>query len=144
MTLDMDQGIFVKRNIKCGDLIVSERPLRVIAPTWFGRDTTDGQYTSNQVRQVMMFEYEKVLEIAVKRMPEKERVLSMALHNSHIADGTSPLLGIIRTNALGVSEIDAWMKHPEWTGDILPSALLLEEAMVAEGLDFVRASFSPF
>jgi len=42
-----------------------------------------------------MFEYEKVLEIAVRRMPEKERALFMALHNGHIADGTGPLLGII-------------------------------------------------
>ena len=30
---------------------------------------------------------------------------------------------------------NAWIKQPEWTDDILPSALLLEADIVAEGLD---------
>ena len=103
-TPDMGQGVFAKRNIKRGDLIFSERPL-LIAPTWLGGEETSDQYHGNQFRQVMMFEFEKVLEVAVKRMPEKERALFMALHNSHTADGTGPLLGIMRTNAFGVSDI---------------------------------------
>jgi len=116
MTPDMGQGVFAKRNIKRGDLIFSERPL-LIVPTWFGRDATDGQYTSNQAQQVMMFEFEKVLEIAVKRMPEKERALFLALHNSHTADGTGPLLGIIRTNAFGVNDKDLRCCLLPWLSD---------------------------
>jgi len=34
-----------------------------------------------------------------------------------------------------ISRHNAWMDQPEWTDNILPSALLLEEAMIAEGLD---------
>ena len=103
-TPDMGQGIFAKCNIKRGDLIFSERPL-LIAPSWLGRDGTSDKYTLNQVQQVMMFEFEKVLEVAVQRMSEKERALFMALHNSHTADGTGPLLGIMRTNAFGVGNL---------------------------------------
>ena len=103
MTPDMGQGVFAKRSIKRGDLIFSERPL-LIAPTWFGSGETD-RYSANQVQQVMMLEFEKVLEVAVQRMPEKERALFMALYNSHTADGTGPLLGIMRTNSFGVSKI---------------------------------------
>ena len=104
MTPDMGQGVFAKRNIKRGDLVFSERPL-LIAPTWLGRAEDGNKYTTIQNHQVMMFEFEKVLEVAVQRMPEKERALFMALYNSHTADGTGPLLGITRTNAFGISAI---------------------------------------
>ena len=103
-TPDMGQGIFAKRNIKRGDLIFSERPL-LIAPSWLGREETGDKYTLNQARQVMMFEFEKVLDIAVQRMSEKERACFMALHNSHTADGSGPLLGIMRTNSFIVSKL---------------------------------------
>ncbi len=103
-TTDMGQGIFAKHDINRGELIFSERPL-LIAPCWLGREALDNKYTLSQVRQVMMFECEKFLEVAIQRMDEKDRALYMALHNSHTTDGTGPLMGIMRTNAFAVSEL---------------------------------------
>ena len=102
MTPDMGQGVFAKRYIKCGELIFSERPL-LMAPNWLGGDSRMlelyRQYTPDQARQVLMFEFEKVLDIAVQRMGEKEKAAFMSLCNSHTADGSGDLFGIMRTNS---------------------------------------------
>src|SRR6266545_8155315 len=103
-TPDIGQGVFAKHNIKRGELILSERPL-LIAPSWLGREDVFDKYAANQARQVMMHEFEKVMEVAFQRMQEKDRALYMALYNSHTTDGTGPLLGIMRTNCFGVSAL---------------------------------------
>ena len=110
-TPDMGQGVFAKRNIKCGELIFSERPL-LVAPTWLGGGTRTGdvarkfaKYTPDQVRQVLIFEFEKVLDTAVQRMGEKGKASFMSLFNSHTADGSGPLFGIMRTNSFGCNEL---------------------------------------
>ena len=105
-TPDMGQGVFAKHHIKRGELIFSERPL-LIAPAWLGKDSEDNlnRYALAQARQVIMYEFEKVLDVAVQRMQEEDRALYMALHNSHTTDGTGPLLGIMRTNCFGVSKL---------------------------------------
>jgi len=99
----MGQGVFAKHYIKRGELVFSERPL-LVAPSWLaGVNTT--KFTLAQSRQIMMFEQEKILEAGVQHMSETDKALYMALCNSHTADGTGPLLGIIRTNAFSVGEL---------------------------------------
>jgi len=103
-TEKMGQGVFAKRIIKRGDIIFSERPL-LISPNWLAKADINKTYTLEQSRQVMMFEYEKVLEVAVQRMSEDDKALYMALYNSHTTDGTGPLMGVMRTNGFGASEL---------------------------------------
>jgi len=102
-TPDMGQGVFAKHNIKRGELIFSERPL-LVAPNWTSAKAKE-HYSWYQAQQVQMFEFEKLLSFAVQRMREKERALYMALHNAHTADGTGPLLGIMRTNAFELCDL---------------------------------------
>ena len=50
------------------------------------------KHTFEQSQQIMMFEYEKVLEVAVQTMSENDKALYMGLCNIHTTDGTGPLI----------------------------------------------------
>ena len=103
-TSDMGLGVFAKYNINRGEIIFSERPL-LLGPSWLASVNLHDRYTPAQARQIMMFENEKVLEVAVQHMNENNKALYMALHNSHTNDGSGPLLGIKRTNGFGTSKL---------------------------------------
>ena len=105
-TPDMGQGVFAKNNIKRGEIIFSERPL-LVAPNWvMAKDPKIDLFTTEQRQKILRFEEEKSLEFAVQqRMNENNKALYMALHNSHTADGSGPLLGIMRTNGFGVRRL---------------------------------------
>ncbi len=103
-TPDMGEGVFAKRNIKRGDLILAERPLLVSPRAIYSlpQGSTPDHYTPQQYQQVMMFEYESLLEKTTGRMSSENQADFRALHNAHTGDGSGPLLGIIRTNGYGI------------------------------------------
>jgi hypothetical protein len=104
-TTHMGFGVFAKHDIKRGDLIFSERPLLVSPMGLRSLSEIPSHYTSAQVKQVVMFENEQLLETAVGRMTEQNRAKYKSLHNSHQGDGSGPLLGIMRTNGYGVEAL---------------------------------------
>ena len=103
-TPDMGEGVFAKRNIKRGDLILAERPLLVSPRAIYSlpQGSTPDHYTPQQYQQVMMFEYESLLEKTTGRMSSENQADFRALHNAHTGDRSGPLLGIIRTNGYGI------------------------------------------
>lgn len=105
-TPDMGVGLFAKRNIKRGDLIVAERPL-LVAPhaMKLSSSVVLDHYTEHQIRQIMMREFETVLESTVARLSNEQQADFKALQNSHTGDGSGPLLGITRTNRYGISNL---------------------------------------
>jgi len=52
-----------------------------------------------------MFEYEKVLEVAVQRMSEDDKALYMGLYNSHIIQLTG--LGLYSA----ICNLGSWLNH---------------------------------
>ncbi|KAL0952330.1 hypothetical protein HGRIS_006610 [Hohenbuehelia grisea] len=96
-------GVFATRAIRLGELIVSERPL-IISPA--GMDlATDcpDDFTDEQVKQASLAQREKMMEVLVHtRMHPERREAYLALCNSHLHDGSGPLMGIMRTNGFGV------------------------------------------
>ncbi|KAF5376403.1 hypothetical protein D9615_008618 [Tricholomella constricta] len=100
-------GMFATRNIKMGDLIVSERPLLVspsALPPLIPNFPKGFKPTFLQFTQGRMAEYEKTLEICLGRMLPENRAAFLALHNSHTEDGSGPIFGRIRTNGIGIIE----------------------------------------
>ncbi|KAF8963503.1 hypothetical protein BDZ97DRAFT_1758577 [Flammula alnicola] len=63
------------------------------------------RYTLEQFKQIQLDEAEKRLEMAVSRMSEERRDAYKSLWNAHTADGSGPLLGVMRTNGYGVSHL---------------------------------------
>ncbi len=104
-TTDSGFGVFAKHDIKRGDLIFSERPLLVSPASLRSFSEIPSHYTATQVRQVVMFENEQILETAVGRMTEQNRANYKSLCNSHQGDGSGPLLGIMRTNGYGLESL---------------------------------------
>jgi SET domain len=95
-------GVVATRNLKMGDLIMSERPLFVTchaasAPVAVPDDTPMGQRI-----QAIITEWEKMLEGAFNRMSEENKAAFKALANGHTEDGSGPILGVIRTNGFGI------------------------------------------
>ncbi|KAJ7221357.1 hypothetical protein GGX14DRAFT_388537 [Mycena pura] len=91
-------GLFSTRALKQGDHILSERPLLVTVrcvPVSYPPSFTRDQYYQHTLN-----EFEKCLEIPVKRMRPEDREAFMALENSHKEDGSGPIVGIVRTNGL--------------------------------------------
>jgi hypothetical protein len=91
------------RNLKMGDLILSERPLFVTCraaaiPVHAAPDTP-----LEQVIQASLAQWETYLQCALRRMPPENQAAFMALANSHTEDGSGPLLGVVRTNGFGIT-----------------------------------------
>ncbi|KAF5376449.1 hypothetical protein D9615_008610 [Tricholomella constricta] len=100
-------GMFATRNIKMGDLIVSERPLLVspiAVPPLPLNLPISFEPTLLQIMQARMVEHEKRLENCLGRMLPENRAAFLALHNSHTEDGSGPIFGRIRTNGIGIIE----------------------------------------
>ncbi|KAF7365517.1 ER lumen protein-retaining receptor [Mycena venus] len=93
-------GLFSTRALKMGELILSERPLLITA-----RGVPTGLipgYTREMFLQHSLAELEKCVAIAVNRMRPENKAAFMALANCHTEDGSGPVVGIIRTNGLGI------------------------------------------
>ena len=63
--------------------------------------------TSQQIMQITMPEFKGLLEFAISRLPTKSQADYRALHNVHTADGSGPLLGIMKSNAYGTGLYDS-------------------------------------
>lgn len=104
----MGMGLFATRDLKIGELILAERPL-LIAPR--AMDYVSGEiagirnYTPAQLAQIQLFEAERVLQTAVRRMDNEGRRAYMSLANAHKEDGSGPCLGILRTNVYAIGGI---------------------------------------
>ncbi|KAJ7169115.1 hypothetical protein C8R43DRAFT_1155413 [Mycena crocata] len=107
-TKDMGMGLFSTRALKMGDLILTERPLLVSA-RGISIPIPKG-FTSEQMAQHTLNELERVYTVCLSRMrPEKKKAF-MALANSHKEDGSGPIVGIVRTNALCIEGLCPDMK----------------------------------
>ncbi|TFK31444.1 hypothetical protein BDQ12DRAFT_136598 [Crucibulum laeve] len=103
-TPGMGLGMFATCSLKMGDLILSERPL-IVVPVGIRADFRKPPgFTDEQYSQAALFEWEKNLEICVKRMFPENRKAFYALTNSHTEDGSGPVIGRIRTNGFGLGD----------------------------------------
>jgi hypothetical protein len=93
-------GLFSTRALKMGDLILSERPLLVTVRGMYTR-VAKGD-TPAMIFQRSLNQLEKYNSIAVERMRDDDKAAFMALANSHKEDGSGPIVGINRTNGLGI------------------------------------------
>ena len=106
-TADMGVGLFAKRNIKGGDLIFAERPL-LVSPRKMAGGTFTGKiedYSEQQIKQIAIREYERLLEFAIGRFSSELQADYRALHNAHTNDGSGPLFGIVRSNGYGIDKL---------------------------------------
>ncbi|KAJ7608657.1 hypothetical protein FB45DRAFT_805842 [Roridomyces roridus] len=98
---DKGFGLFSTRDLKAGQLILSERPLLVSArgiPV-----CAPPSFILAQRRQHTLNQLEKAVSFSVNhRMRVKDRDGFMALKNSHLHDGSGPVVGIMRTNGLSL------------------------------------------
>lgn len=111
-------GMFATRDIFIGDLIVAERPL-MVTPRGLRLPTSIGfpaDFTAEQRRQAAIFEWEKLLQASFDRMEPENQAAFMALANSHLEDGSGPVLGVIRTNGFEVAGLDDPIPEGEYTG----------------------------
>ena len=106
-TPDMGLGVFATRDIKMNELIFAERPL-LVSPRNINNYTALNvrHYDFTKTRmEILLMEWEKMLEVAVGRMEPEDRKAFMELTNIHKEDGSGPIHGIIRTNGFGVNKI---------------------------------------
>ena len=105
-------GMFAARRIEVGELICDERPL-LVTPLDLGYITIGvaGQLPSGtplpMIHQVVLAEAEKSMRRVIEdrsRMTEENMRALLALDNSHLHDGSGPIMGVIRTNSFGLGE----------------------------------------
>ncbi|KAG6856244.1 hypothetical protein H0H87_006103 [Tephrocybe sp. NHM501043] len=101
-------GMFAAVDIEPGDLIVAERPLLVFPPYGFARWPKGGptELSPAQTLQVTYMQQEERLKICVERMLPEARKKFFALFNSHLEDGSGPIFGIARTNAIKFAPVN--------------------------------------
>ncbi|KAG5341918.1 hypothetical protein C0989_007080 [Termitomyces sp. Mn162] len=98
-------GMFATRNLAPNDLILAERPLLVISRAMqLGiPDAQITQLTPAQTMKAQLEEYEELLRFCIDRMSPENGTAFFKLHNCHTEDSSGPILGILRTNAIGFS-----------------------------------------
>jgi hypothetical protein len=86
-TPDMGIGMFASRDIKMGDLVLSERPLIVIP---------------SSLRHILSpfadFDWDTFIQPCFDRLSPENKAAYRALANSHTKDGSGPLYGVFLTN----------------------------------------------
>ncbi|KAK0189849.1 hypothetical protein F5146DRAFT_1052904 [Armillaria mellea] len=99
-------GMFAARKIRMGDLIVDERPLLVVpvAPVGLTAPPVLEGTTKEEMNQAVLDHSEGIVRSVFERMHEENQKEFMALHNSHMHDGSGPTLGVIRTNGYGLGD----------------------------------------
>ncbi|KAF9036932.1 SET domain-containing protein, partial [Hymenopellis radicata] len=90
-------GMFATRNIKQGDLILSERAL-IIFPAAVPYSADVSGLSAQDLQRVVLHSGEKLVERLFDRMNPGQKKAYMSLHNSHKLDGSGPLFGVARTN----------------------------------------------
>jgi len=105
-TPSMGQGLFAKYDIKRGELILAERPLLVYPRDMMAPEgALVDHFTDEENKQVIMFEFNRMIETTISRFPPESQADFKNLHNAHTSDGSGPLLGIARTNNYGISNL---------------------------------------
>lgn len=101
------RGMVAAQDLEPGDLIVSERPLLLAPHGMCGLRHISFNYdaTEEQQQAAKYFETERVLRVAYHRMRPDDQAAYMKLHNAHLHDGSGPLLGVMRTNAYGLFDM---------------------------------------
>jgi hypothetical protein len=94
--------MFSTRKLDAGDLVLVERPLTVSPSAMSIEVHFPTDFTAEQKMQAYLHECEKMWRFLFERMHPDNQSAFMALANSHKQDGTGPIGGIIRTNALGI------------------------------------------
>lgn len=92
----MGLGLYATRNIKSKELIIVERPLVLVAVELRGPSTPDPSLTPEQCNHIMLAEKEQQVRILLDRMLPEDLADFMALANSHLYDGSGPIMGVIR------------------------------------------------
>ncbi len=100
-------GMFALTDLQANETILWERPL-LICPVGVdqrGLDVGHGSdnWTLPECRMALLDVAEGYMEIIVGRMDPENQEAYKALANSHLQDGSPPLIGIVRTNCLAVS-----------------------------------------
>ncbi|KAK0237759.1 hypothetical protein EDD85DRAFT_951933 [Armillaria nabsnona] len=90
-------GMFTTCDLNTGDLIVNERPLMVVPHIPVGVLTDEG-VLDEQASKTILHQAEKVMCPIFEHMHEEDKKAFMELHNSHLQDGSGPILGVIRTD----------------------------------------------
>ncbi|KAJ7608660.1 hypothetical protein FB45DRAFT_845823 [Roridomyces roridus] len=103
-------GLFATRALKTGDLVFSDRPLLLCA-TGIPTDVPEF-FTQEQVAQQSLRDLEKMVGYCVQRMDAETKEAYMALKNSHLEDGSGPLVGILRTNGIGLEGLRPGVTDP--------------------------------
>ncbi|KAF7297880.1 SET domain-containing protein [Mycena chlorophos] len=94
-------GLFSTRALKQGEVILTERPL-LMTPIAV-RTTHPQTFSEAESVQHSLNEFERFAQHAVNRMEdESRRKAFFELQNSHLEDGSGPIVGRIRTNGIGV------------------------------------------
>ncbi|KAG7447170.1 SET domain-containing protein [Guyanagaster necrorhizus] len=99
-------GMFAARKIKMGDLIADERPLMVVplAPVGIAVTPIRQGMTKEEVNQAILDYSEGIMRPIFERLHDGSQKEFMKLHNSHLHDGSGPVLGVIRTNGYGLGD----------------------------------------
>jgi hypothetical protein len=95
-------GIFATRELKMGDLIFAERPIIVVPAFSPARLNIPANFTEPMAFQAILYEQEQNIEQCFARVEPDQKAAFLALHNSHLHDGSGPLLGRVRTNGFGL------------------------------------------
>ena len=102
-------GLFATRHLSLGELIFTERPL-TITPTYLRTPELEHhvQGLAPDMRgQAILDEWERrFLRPLVSRLRLEDKEAFMDLANCHLADGSGPILGVIRTNGLDPGLVD--------------------------------------
>ncbi|KAL0959204.1 hypothetical protein HGRIS_014483 [Hohenbuehelia grisea] len=96
-------GVVATRDLKANELVMSERALLIAPAAPRIALRLPDTFTHEQIRQAGLHEREKMMEPLLYRMDEEYKKQYMALHNSHLEDGSGPLIGIVRTNSFEIS-----------------------------------------
>lgn len=92
----MGLGLYGTRNIRSGELIIAERPLVLVSAQLKASRRSNFSLTLEQCMQIALAEKEQEVRILVDRMLPEDQAEFMALANSHLYDGSGPIMGIIR------------------------------------------------
>ncbi|KAJ7686553.1 hypothetical protein B0H17DRAFT_1332780 [Mycena rosella] len=101
----MDLGAFSTARIQRGEVILSERALLIAPGHLFGDDDYPSSFSEAQIQQAILVQAEQYLKVAFDRMDPEDKTAYMALANSHLQDGSGPILGIMRTNGVGAGPL---------------------------------------
>ena len=114
------RGMFATRQLKSGDLILSERPIIVcpggVSMPVESRDIMSRLPKDDQMRLTLYHTEEKVRSLFARLDPDQQKRF-LALHNCHQHDGSGPLSGISRTNGFGIPKLERVLRSAGYEGE---------------------------